>query len=310
MKLFILDYTHTVGLGCDVSIPNISTMNPNSYTYFCGLIIALLIQCLVIYDYFFNYTICSQFFVWSKWKDVQFVVNKYSLKPTTSIIIDKYYWPTVLPILLFESSFCFIGHYFFNKSFLYLSIFIWTISFLLSFFSITFINFYIRDKEDLMVALRIREGKILLLEKEIENSTMQWRTEEMEKHKENYDESILLKRVEDYRTIKMRVIDEILNTKNTFLIDTLQNIDFQYEGTPFEWFLTPTHQNSVNICLYFYYLYICCQDSVYLYNLLYNSLFDYPPIGDAYIDQNNILLNSQYGGILWKIVENSIFWGF
>jgi len=307
IQMLLLDHVHTVGLGADPILPGVNNLKPNDFVYFCGLIIALLTQMLVIYDLFVNYSICSQFFIWSKWKDVQYLVKRFSLKATTTAIIDYYYWQVALTFFFIELFFCIICYYFFNKTLLFLSVFIWTISFLFSFFSVTAINFYIRSKEDLMVALRIRDGKMFLLEKEIETLIIQWRIEEMEKNKENFDESMVTKRVEEYRDVKMKVIDEILNTKNTFLLDTLNNVDFQYEGTPYEWIWTPTHLNFINISLYFYYLYVCCQDSIFLYNILY-PLFGYPYAFDP--STSSVLENSENYNLSFKILLNAIFFGF
>lgn len=271
LHLHLLDFTQTVGFGSGPTRLNL-IQNPNKINYFFGLLLAFSIQILVIYDYFYNYSICSQFFFRSKWVDTQYLIKKFSLTTTSTVIIDYYFWPTTLTLFFFEALFCYINFYYYNKSLLYLSIFIWTISVIGSIISLTFINAYIRKNDDLMVLLRARETKIILLEKELESLALKWKLEAMEEQKENFDESTVQKRLDEYKMVKLRVIDEMLETnETTFLAGTLENIDFFYEGTVLEFFSMPTQQNIFNLILYLYYLNFCALDSEALNNFMFTD---------------------------------------
>jgi len=272
------------------------------------LMIALLIQLLVIYDYLFNYVICSSYIIWLKNGFIASIVKKFSLKEVYDSFIDEYFWLIAIPTFLIEVIFCYISFYYFEKSLLFLSIFVWTISFVLSCISVTIINAYIRSCDDLQRALRLREDHLFLLNKEISILKIQWRTEEMEKMGDKFDESVITKRVEDYKAVKITVLDEILDFKGSWIIDQIdvEPGDEESEGTFWDAFNLPTQQNLINLFLYPYYLTVCCRDSEFLYNLIFSLLFQYPPIGqpifpnsfyEPYISANhgdNYILNNIY----------------
>jgi len=282
LNLCIIDYAHTIGIGNPAHFINWINPepNPNNLLYFFGLLVALLMQILIIYDYLFNYVVCSQFFIWSRQPQVAYIVNRFSLKHVKDDFIDEYFWNIASVVFILESFLCYINYYYYNKSLLYLSVFIWTISFIESIISITLVNWYIREHEDIRIAIRARDTMLLQMHHDIAKWTPLWRAEEMTKHKDNYNEEILVKRVEEFKTIKINAIAELLKLKDSFLINQLENLDNRSDGTIRDWFGTPTHQNIFNISLYIYYLFICCRDSVYLYNIIFSGILNYPPIID------------------------------
>jgi len=107
------------------------------------------------------------------------------------------------------------------------------------------------------------------LERNIAKLIPLWRAEEMEKLKDKYDETILTARVDEYREVHVRVIGEILKLKESVLVLQLEQYEWDVDGTMWEWILTPMQQNFINIILYIYYLFVCCRDSIFIYNILY-----------------------------------------
>jgi len=144
---------------------------------------------------------------------------------------------------------------------------------------------------------RFREEKMLDLEREIERLTVIWRAEEMEKHKDSYNESILLDRIIEFRVVKTRAIDQLLQLEETFFLDMLSSggldddIDEEEEEPITEWLTKPTQANALNILLYIYYLLYCCKDSAYLYYLIFYWIFNYPVIPEIvpFIKTNHVL---------------------
>ena len=106
------------------------------------------------------------------------------------------------------------------------------------------------------------------MQQEIIEITPLWRAEEMQKHGDNYDEKILQDRIQEYQNNKMRAINEIINMKDNYLIEILENLEVEFEGNIREWFQTSTQQNIFNIFLYIQYLVICSRDSPYIFDFL------------------------------------------
>ena len=65
LKIYFLDYAKTAGMsGVGIlHMPPATEVYPNDIVYFCALMVALLMQMLIIYDYFLNYVAASTYFV-------------------------------------------------------------------------------------------------------------------------------------------------------------------------------------------------------------------------------------------------------
>jgi hypothetical protein len=277
---YFLDFGHTIGGGgSNVHFLNVLSLNPNpnSLIYFFGLLIAMLTQILVVYDYVSNFVLCSPYLVFSKDADMRYLIEKFSLSIVNSSFIDKVFWPISLSIFFLEVILCFIFFTFFHISLLWLSIVIWTISVLSSLFSLIFINKYIKDLDDIKRVVRLRDAEKTKLEVKIAQLIPLWRIEEMNIHGENFTESLLEKRIDEYRTIYSSAIDEFLTIENLFIVEEQEDAGLElFEGTVWEWLEAPTHYNAINLLMYSYYVILCCNDSVYLYNAIYPNLFSVP----------------------------------
>jgi len=247
---------------------------PNGIIYFCGLLIALLIQILVFADYFLNYYSMVDYLIQSRWKDMRYLINKFALGPIQAKDIAEYYWVVTFTFFFFEIIYCTIAYNFLNKSLLYISIVIWSISIVESIFTITVVRVYMKSTEDLRVMAELRARKIHYLELDITRSTVWWRAEEMLKHGTNYDESILESRITEYRNKHIRVINELVHIKDSFIVEVMETIDeFRFSGTVLEGMQQPTHYNVINFVLFFGYTYKCSNDSQFIYDLFYNFRF-------------------------------------
>ena len=282
LKLYLLNETNPLKLQSSIieQVTSHTNSNPNDIAYFCGLIIALLIQFLVAFDYVSSYAISSPYFIHSQIPEIRYLVKKFNLKSINDpIVLNKEYWLISITLFLLESSYSLIQFYYYEKSLLYISIVIWSFTFIQSIISITLFNKYIRNTEDLKIALRIRDKKIFQMQQEIIEITPLWRAEEMQKHGDNYDEKFLQDRIQEYQNNKMRAINEIINMKDNYLIEILENLEVEFEGNIREWFQTSTQPNILNILLYIQYLIVCSRDSPYIFDFLCLIGCFNPPLG-------------------------------
>ena len=65
--------------------------NPNKLIYFFGLMVALLIQILIIYEYLYNYVILSPYFLFIRNANLRYFAKQFKLEEVTSSFIDKYF---------------------------------------------------------------------------------------------------------------------------------------------------------------------------------------------------------------------------
>lgn len=310
-----LDFTHTIGGGAASlnTYPNILSIEPdqNNLIYFLGLIVALLTQIIVIYDYIFNFVICSPYLVYNKDANIRYLLDKFSLKEVDSSFIDKVFWPISLSVFFLEIVLCYIFFIFFHISLLWLSVIIWTISITFSFLSLTIVSKYIHDLDDIKRAVRLRDAEKIKLELRIIQLKPIWRTEEMNKHGENFTESLLEKRIEEYRLVHLTAINDFLTTDNLFIVEDVEDPGLElFEGTPWEWFEAPTHFNVINIGMYVYYMFICCQDSIFLFIIIYSNFLNFSrPDELEYV--NNFFFDHETSNIIrWFIGEYTILFSF
>jgi len=151
-----------------------------------------------------------------------------------------------------------------------MSISLWSVCVFESWFCYVYISEYLKNTEDLKVALNIRENQIFTLDMKISAQVPFWRTEEMIKHGEAYNESILEQRIKDYRTVRVRAITTLAFQKESIIVDIMDNGDaYTYTETVLQALSMPGQYHSINILLYVCYVYICSKDSIFLYNIFY-----------------------------------------
>jgi hypothetical protein len=119
---YFLDFSHTVGGGVGSAYSGILSLNPNpdpnNLIYFLGLLVALLTQVIVIYDYIFNFVICSPYLAFSKDANVRYLLDRFSLGVVDSNFIDKVFWPISLSFFFLEIILCYIFFTFFYANLL------------------------------------------------------------------------------------------------------------------------------------------------------------------------------------------------
>lgn len=316
LKTYLLKYNSQIGVQSSAVEQIISTANsnPNDMAYFCGLVIALLIQFLVVFDYVSSYAVSSPYFIHSPIPEIRYLVKKFNLKSINDpIVLNKEYWFIAITLFLIELLYSLIQFYYYEKTLLYISVIIWSFTLIQSLISITLFNKYIRNTEDLKIALRVRDKKIFQMQKEIIEITPLWRAEEMQKHGDNYDERFLHDRIQEYQNNKMRAINEIINMKDNYLIEILENLEVEFDGNFREWIQTSTQQNIFNIILYIQYLIICSKDSPYIFDFFcligwFNPPMNHVEIFTVYYDFKNLYTapNNIYNHLFlagWEILN-------
>jgi len=243
---------------------------PDDTMYFCGILIGLMIQILINYDYINSYITASQYFTHVNVKDADNLLSKFKKSPKNLKLLD-YFWPFSFYIFLIQSIICLIMRFYFHYNYLVISLIILTPGFFLSLFALTFVKYYLHTKEDLSLAFAYRDKMLQKLEHELLYEKHRIRSEVMKKSNiTDLDTLENLVQIEYKRVLEVR--------KNKLAYDIFRMSDNEidpkkYQENPadedetaiVEWLNDSTNLQILNVFFYIYYICLCCKDCPYLY---------------------------------------------
>jgi NADH-quinone oxidoreductase subunit C len=251
------------------------TPDPDNIKFLCGILIALIIQIFVNYDYFSLYAECSTYFTRSHYKDIRRIVKKFNLKERRMSFVEKA-WPFSIKFLCIEVILCILLRYQFSYSYLAISLVIWTFSFFLSVFAVTFISYYLNANEDIKIALYLRDERIVRVKKKLQENVHEIRIQALKLVKpggllsiENAVNAEMSRRLQQE---KNQIALELFNRESDEEIQQvveLNKLNTESEESDEtkirEWLISPAKYQLFNIFFYLYYLFaLCAKDSIYL----------------------------------------------
>ena len=251
---------------------------PNSGYYLIAILANNFFLILVLYHFFYLYIKSSRFFIHVAPIDFKKIINRFELKQESMEFLDTKFWPIIWKIIGCEFFLFVILRILLDWSFLKLSLIILIFSFIISLINFFILGPYIQQFSNLELALNLKLAKYNSMEHDFLNVREYFKDKGIEGA---YDESTLQLELEKMKTLKYYIlIEEIagINSGTVELdpaaaeaeLDETLNIGFG------DWVRQPAKAEIISFSYYFYYIIYVCQDSRYLYEIIWPLLFGEP----------------------------------